>query len=99
MSDEELIERLDTIIAILRLGHKDSIDRARAATLADPIAAAVLQAATEWTDSGTLQGRAAATSGQSRRTVQRRIAGLLAEGFLEQTGSGPSVRYRSTNLI
>jgi hypothetical protein len=99
VTDEHVIARLDTVIAILRLAFRDAFDKARQEMLADPVAAALLGAATEWVDAGTLQERASTTTKQSKRTVQRRIAGLLSEGFLEQTGSGPSIRYRNTKLI
>jgi len=99
MSDEQIVARLDTIIAILQLAHREPIEKARQEIVADPVAAELLAASADWIESGTLQDRVAGATHQSRRTVQRRIAALLTQGFLEQVGSGPTVRYRNTNLI
>src|SRR5438445_11261539 len=99
MPDDQVVARLDTLIAILQLAFKDRIDEARKEVLADPVAAALLDTAADWTDAGTLQDRVSRATNQSKRTVQRRIAELLSQRFLDQSGSGPTVRYRNTRLV
>ncbi|HZO30593.1 MAG TPA: hypothetical protein VFH48_31870 [Chloroflexota bacterium] len=103
MSDQdrdELVARLDTIIAILQLALKDKLDTARQELLADSVAAAILeQTSADWVESGVLQSQVAAATKQSDRTVRRRIASLLSQHALVQSGTGPRVRYRSTGLI
>jgi hypothetical protein len=96
----EVLKRLDTIIAVLQLAFKDRIDVARQQIINDPIAAEILElAANGWIEAGDLKRQVALKSQQSERTVGRRIAGLVAQRVLEQTGSGPRTRYRVTGLI
>jgi|SRR5450759_307968 len=99
MSDAEIVARLDTLIAITRLAHADRIDEVRNATRADPINAAILDMAVDWTAAGELKGSVAKALDQSDRTVARRVSDLLADGLLEQQGAGPSTKYRATGLI
>jgi hypothetical protein len=98
-TDRELLQKLDTIIAILQLAFREPIEQARRDILSDPVAAAIVDSAADWVDSGTLQDRVAEATKQSKRTVQRRIAALVSQRVLEQIGSGPRIRYRTTNLI
>lgn len=97
---EEMVKRLDTIIAIMQLAFKDRIDVARQQIMADTVAAEILKiAANDWVEAGDLKSQVALETKQSVRTVERRISALLAQRVLDQTGSGPRVRYRSTGLI
>jgi len=92
--------KLDEIISILQLAFRDQIESARQKILADPVAAAILDAAgSDGADAGQLQQRVATATNQSTRTVQRRIAALIAQGAIAQSGSGARIRYRSTNLL
>ncbi|SRR5579884_4274770 len=96
----QIISRLDKIAAILQLAFKDQIDRARAEVLADPVSAAILEATADgWIDAGDLKQKVSKDLKQSERTVSRRLAILIGRQALEQSGSGPSTRYRSTGLI
>jgi hypothetical protein len=99
MTDDLVIAKLDSIIAILQLAFREPIENARREILGDPIAAAVLEVAIDWIESGNLQDRVSAETKQSKRTVQRRIAALVSQRVLEQAGSGPKVRYRASGLI
>lgn len=99
MSDTEVIDRLDTLIAITRLAHSDRIEQVRREVRADPINAAILDAASEWTASGSLKNGVAKDVGQSERTVTRRISELVASGLLTQQGAGPATKYRASGLI
>jgi hypothetical protein len=98
-TDRELLQKLDTIIAILQLAFREPIEQARRDILSDPVTAAIVDSAADWVDSGTLQDRVGEATKQSKRTVQRRIAALVSQRVLEQIGSGPRIRYRTTNLI
>lgn len=98
--NDEVVARLDTIIAILQLALRDRLAEARQEILSDPTAAAILeQAAGDWVESGVLQSQVAAQTKQSDRTVRRRIASLLSQRALIQSGTGPKVRYRSSGLV
>lgn len=99
MSDADIIERLDTLIAITRLAHSDRIEQVRRETRADPVNAAILDAADDWTAAGALRSGVAKSVGQSERTVTRRISELVANGLLSQQGAGPTTKYRASGLI
>jgi Fic family protein len=99
MTDEDFARRLDTIIAILRLAHREEIETARTTIRADKVRAALLDGAIDWTAAGKLTSAVKAKTGQSPATINRRITELLDLGLLEKQGGGPATQYRSTGLI
>jgi predicted HTH transcriptional regulator len=99
MAEDQVVAKLDAIAAILQLAFRDEIDKARREILADPVAAALVEAAGDWVESASLQERVAASTKQSKRTVQRRLANLVTQRVIEQAGSGSKVSYRTTGLI
>lgn len=99
MAEEDVIERLDTMISILRLAHQSEIDIARQKILAEDGNAEILDlAAANFVAAGELKAKVGKKTKQSAKTVQRRIADLVAIGALEKRTSG-SAAYRSTGLI
>jgi hypothetical protein len=50
----EVIEKLDQIATILRLAHRDAIDRTREAIRSDKVNAAILDGTTQWVGAGKL---------------------------------------------
>lgn len=100
MTDQAVIQRLDTIIAILRFAHSDAIGRVRDETRKDAVNASILDlTANGFVPIGQLKKSAGKSSGQSERTVQRRIGELLDLGALEVDGGGKAAMYRSTGLL
>jgi len=101
MADEEVLRRLDKVIAILQLAHHEDIEQGRARILADDLNAAILDAAAKKTPSGQLLKAAqrSAKGTPSKATVQRRIAALVDQGALERSGAGPSTAYEATGLV
>lgn len=99
MTNEDIARRLDTIIAILQLAHRDEIEGARTAIRGDRVNAAILDASKNWTPAGKLTGFVRGKTSQSPATINRRITELLAIGALEKQGGGPATEYRSTGLI
>lgn len=99
MSDEEIIKRLDRLIAIQQLAHKDVLASARATIRADKVNAAILDASANWVGTAALQATAMKKSGAKERTVQMRIVDLLDQGVLEKRGGGRNIEYRSTGLL
>lgn len=100
MADPEVIERLDTIIALMNFAFSDEIERARSQFMNDPVSAAILDSlAMGPVSAGDLKEHAAKASGQSERTVLRRIASLVAQRAIAQQGSGPRTTYRTTGLF
>ncbi len=99
METDALADRLDRIIAILRVAHADKIDALRGTVREHPVDAAILDATQDWTAGGDLRRSAAKKSGQSERNVTNRIAALIGLGALEKRGDGRATTYRSTGLL
>jgi hypothetical protein len=100
--DEEsrLEEKLDLLIALLRVAHREPLEDEREAIIADPINRAVLGVLARGpVDAGELKSRASAESKASKPTIERRIADLAARGVLKRSGSGAQVSYRLTGLV
>jgi hypothetical protein len=99
MTDDAIVQRLDRMIAILQLAHREAIEDARERIMGDKANEAILSAATSWTPAGKLQIVVTKKTKQSPRTVKRRIADLVAQGLLEKQGAGANVSYKTTGLI
>ncbi len=101
MADQEVLDRLDDIIALLNLAFADPIGKAREAILKDKINAAILEAlATGPLGSGELIEKVKQASGQAERTVQTRLLSLTAQHAIEKLGTtGKTVSYRATGLF
>lgn len=99
MADAEVLERLDRIVAILKIANAEAIDAASKRIRGDAVSAAVLEAvAAGPIGAGELRARVSKETGQSERTVARRVASLIAMGALDQSGSGPTVCYQSAGI-
>jgi DNA-binding transcriptional regulator PaaX len=97
--DEELAAKLDRITFLLNLAFREQIDAARKEVLADPVSAAVVEAmGDDWVAAGDLKRQVAATTGQSERTVSRRVSQLVAQGWVASSGSGANIRYRASGV-
>jgi hypothetical protein len=93
-------DKLDLLIGLLRVAHREPLEQMRQRLLADPVSKAVLQlAAKGWIEAGTLKSSAAKKGRASKPTAERRIAELVTLGVLLRRGAGSSVRYRSSGLI
>jgi Fic family protein len=99
MTNEDISRRLDTIIAILQLAHRDDIESARTTIRSDKVNTAILDSTKFWTPAGKLTSAVKGKTKQSPATINRRITDLIALGVLEKQGGGPSTEYRSTGLI
>ena len=100
MAEDSIANRLDTIIALLKLAHRDTLAGIRNELLGDDASKALLERTeNDAIDAGTLKKEVAKETGESERTIQRRIADLVALGALAKEGAGRNVSYRSTGLI
>lgn len=100
MTDDSRIEqKLDTVIALLRIGFRDALDREREIVKGDPVSEAILANAQEWVTAGELKSRVSQQTHQSEPTVKRRVAELVSSGALGRLGRGGRVTYRSTGLL
>jgi hypothetical protein len=99
MADPNVTKQLDLIISILQLAYDDEIQRARTRIRTDDASRAILDAtANDYVSAGELKRKAARSSGDSERTVSRRIGELVALGALERRPTGQPA-YRATGLI
>jgi Fic family protein len=98
-TDREVLQKLDKIIAILQIAHKDEIDRAREEITADTVDAAILKATIKGTAAGNVVKAAASKAKVSDRAVQKHIAELIERGLLEKSGGGNTATYKATGLI
>jgi hypothetical protein len=98
-TNEDLVERLDRIAAILRLANRAEIDGARTAIRSDKVNAEILDLTSDWVAAGKLKSSVISKTKQSKPTVERRIASLVEQGALERRGAGSASSYRSTGLI
>jgi predicted HTH transcriptional regulator len=100
MAEHESIERrLDLLIALTRIGVADALDRQRRAVRDDPVSFEIVRAAAEPVGAGQLKEHVRTATGQSKATVERRLADLVSTGALARHGSGNQITYRSTGLF
>jgi metallophosphoesterase superfamily enzyme len=98
-NDERIVRQLDHITFLLSLAFRDQISAAQQDVLTDPVAAAVLEAVAEdWVAAGDLKRQVAASTKQSERSVSRRLTQLVADGWIELSGAGANVKYRSRGI-
>jgi Fic family protein len=98
-ANDDVLQRLDKIIAILQIAHEDAIDRKRKGINADPVDAAILKAAAKETPAGKVVKAAATKAKASDRSVQEHVAELVERGLLEKSGAGPATKYRAIGLV
>ena len=97
-SNDEILERLDKLVAIQQLVHREALENARVSIRADKVNAAILDATTKLTPAGKVVADVKKKTGQSPATISRRIASMEL-GVVEKQGGGPATQYRSTGLI
>jgi len=99
MAEEEIISRLDRLIAVLELAHRDEIGRAREEIRGDTTYAEILRSSADEVRAGQLSKAVQQKTKQSPKTVQRRIGDLIELGALKGTGVGGNVKYKAAGLI
>jgi hypothetical protein len=97
---EQLGMQLTRFERLLAIGFCAQIEAARdRAGVGDEVTGAVLARTSTWTSAGALKKTASAASGQSERTVNRRLTRLVELGALEDRGATSDKEYRSTGLL
>jgi hypothetical protein len=101
MSDADIVRRLDRLIGIIQLAHRDDIEKARATVRADPANRTILDvtAGDEPTPAAAVTNSVVKATDQSARSAARRIAALVEMGAVEKIGAGAQTAYRATGLI
>jgi hypothetical protein len=97
---EQLATQLTRIERLLAIAFAAQIEAARErAGVGDEVTVAILAQASGWISAGALKRAAAERSGQSERTVNRRLNRLVELEALEQRGKASSTEYRSSGLL
>jgi hypothetical protein len=97
---EQLELQLARIERLLAIGFAAQIEAARErAGVNDEVTVAILARASVWISAGALKRAAVKRSGQSERTVNRRLNQLVELDALERRGKTSSTEYRSTGLL
>jgi DNA-binding transcriptional ArsR family regulator len=100
MTNEDIVRRLDKLIAILQLAHHEDIEGGRARIRQNETNAAILElTATQKAPAGKLIQAVKKKTGESERTITRRITSLVDQGALERSGGGPTTAYKATGLV
>lgn len=99
MAEADTISRLDRLIAVLELAHREEIARARDEIRGDAIYAEILRLSADEVGSGQLSKAVQQKTKQSPKTVQRRIGDLIELAALMRTGTGGNTKYKATGLI
>jgi Fic family protein len=98
-TDEAILARLDKLVAIQQLVHREALESARSSIRSDKVNAAILEATSKLTPAGKVLTEVKRKTGQSPATINRRIGALMELGIVERQGGGPSTQYRSTGLV
>jgi Fic family protein len=98
-TEDEILVRLDKLVAIQQLVHRDALESARSSIRSDKVNAAILDATVKLTPAGTVVSEVKSKTGQSSATINRRIGTLMELGLVERQGGGPATQYRSTGLV
>jgi len=98
-TNEDVIERLDRLAAIMQLAPRGQIDASRAAIRADKVNAAILDAAKKLTPAAKLKAAVMKKTNAGASTFSERLAALVEAGLVEKQGGGPASQYKATGLI
>jgi Fic family protein len=96
---DDVLERMDLLLATIQLAHAETIENARAKLLGDPIVAAIRDESQDWLSAGILTTNVARVTSVATRTVSRRLAELVSRGVLDAAGAGRSAKYKWSGLI
>lgn len=98
-SEDAIVDRLDTLIVIMRLAFADAITRAREILESDAAKVAILDCCSGgWTPSAVVRG-STQKLGISESTLKIKISDLIASGLLERRGATKTVEYRSRGIL
>jgi transcription initiation factor TFIIIB Brf1 subunit/transcription initiation factor TFIIB len=98
-AEAELIRRLDTVIALLRIGFRTELTRVRDELMSDSVGRGIIEATEDWIGARELTKKVAEVTGRAERTIRDRIGELVALGVVQSEGATWTRRYRSTGLI
>lgn len=98
-TNEEVVERLDRLAAIMQLAYREQIEASRLAIRSDKVNAAILDGAKKLTPAAKLKAAVIKKTGTGSSTFSERVATLIELGLLEKEGGGKATQYRAAGLI
>jgi DNA-binding transcriptional ArsR family regulator len=97
---EAVVERLDLLIATVRLAWREQLEAERERVREDKLDAALLDAtASDWVRSGDLQRKVVKSQKVTERAVRKHLAALLEQGLLRAQRDGKLREYRATGAV
>ena len=98
-ASDDIDRKLDLIIALMRIGFGDQLQRRSRVVAEDPTNAQILRHCDDWIAAGALKTAVMKATKQSEPTIKRRIAELVSLGALARRGAGASISYCTTGLL
>lgn len=96
---QDVINRLDQVIAILKLTNQEAIEQTRKRINKDDVSKSLLELSDGTLESGELQKRVTEATKKSTRTVQYRIGELVQLGALRPIRKGAKIYYEKSELF
>jgi ubiquinone/menaquinone biosynthesis C-methylase UbiE len=97
---EEVMERLDLMLAVLQLAHHDAITRAAIELRANEVNAAILDVcADDWIPAAELKAKVRAKVAVGDTTLKARLATLVARRAIQRRGATHTTAYRALGLV
>lgn len=96
---QEVINRLDQVIAILKLANQEAIERTWERIKKDDVSKSLLELSDGTLESGELQKRVTEATKKSTRTVQYKIGELVQLGALRSIRKGAKIYYQKSELF
>ena len=96
---KSIASKLDTLIALIRLGYSSEIERFSASIKTDPVYYKILESTETPITYGNLSKSVAEATGTSEITVKRKIADLKSMGVINVRKEGGNAFYENSGII
>jgi hypothetical protein len=97
---DDVVDRLDRMLAILQLAHFEAIQRSSREIRKDPTNDAILEACSDgWVSSAAVRETVRGKTGAQDGTIKKKISELVARRALFERGSTTDRAYKSSNLV
>ena len=96
---QQVVSRLDQVIALLKLANQGVIEQAWKEITKDEVSRRLIDSSDGTLESGELQNRVAQASKKSTRTVRDRISELVRLGALRPIRRGNKVYYQKSDIF
>lgn len=98
-SIRDVVDRLDTLIALMKLVYSEPIKQVREQITLDPVFRTILELADGTREYNVLAEEVARRTGRHVRTVKAKISKLLEMGAIRAVRQGKRVYYINTGIL